>query len=176
MLPEQVSWLSFVLLAAPSHPFEQWLNAAFVPITVAGRRESFTPFPSSGATQSIYVPHLIQTIDGPKKIPGSSQYGQVRGCRFSSSIKYQLQRPFREAQCKHHCIQVFRLPDHSTCRAFPSIQTVAFCSFRSRLRRRVRDGFQPSSLINLKTIEMRRYRQADSKSSKNCYQKSYWGI
>ncbi|VBB42815.1 hypothetical protein TRIP_B220063 [uncultured Desulfatiglans sp.] len=42
--------------------------------------------------------------------------------------------------------QVFRLPDHPTGRAFPSYRTVAFRGFRSRLRRRVRDGFSPSSL------------------------------
>lgn len=47
--PEQVSWLSFVLLAAPSRPVASGVPAAFVPITVAGRREHLTPFPCSEA-------------------------------------------------------------------------------------------------------------------------------
>ena len=43
--------------------------------------------------------------------------------------------------------QVFRLPDRPTHRAFPSFPTVAYCGFCPRLRRRVRDGIQPSSLF-----------------------------
>ena len=45
----KVSWLTFILLAVPSHPSEanSGILAAFVTITVAGRRELSTPFPLS---------------------------------------------------------------------------------------------------------------------------------
>jgi hypothetical protein len=133
----------------PIHPFRQWLVAAFVPITVAGRRENFTPFPNSGAMLLLKDLHSrIMMIQ--KKSPDPAHCGLIRGCRFSSSITYWLRRPFHGAQSKHTLIQVFRLPDRSTGRAFPSFRTVAICGFRPRLRRRVRDGFQPSSLNSLK--------------------------
>lgn len=47
---------------------------------------------------------------------------------------------------KHAPRRVFRLPDHPTCRAFPGLVAQwRTCGVRSRLRRRVRDGFSPSS-------------------------------
>ena len=38
---------------------------------------------------------------------------------------------------------VFWLPDHPTRRAFPPLQAVAVCGFRSRLQQRVCGGFAP---------------------------------
>ena len=43
--------------------------------------------------------------------------------------------------------QVFWLPARPTCRAFPSLRTVASCGVRPRSQRRVRDGLSPSSLF-----------------------------
>lgn len=50
--------------------------------------------------------------------------------------------------------QVFWLPDHPTCRAFPSLILSGTCGVRPRLQRRDRDGFAPSSLFSRQTTSL----------------------
>ncbi len=76
--PEQVSWLSFNLLAAPSRPVASGIIAAFVTISVAGRRERLTPFPCSqavfhrpaGRQQTKKSPDLVRQVRGSVFILG----------------------------------------------------------------------------------------------------------
>jgi len=50
----------------------------------------------------------------------------MTGMPFSILVNLPLPRPHHEAESRSAVFQVFRLPDHPTCRAFPSFQTVAF--------------------------------------------------
>jgi hypothetical protein len=45
MLPEQVSWLSFVLLAAPSRPIGQWHHCGIRPDYSRGAAEALNSLP-----------------------------------------------------------------------------------------------------------------------------------
>ncbi len=93
--PEQVSWLSLVLLAAPSRSLRNsGLPAAFVAITVAGRRRLRTSFPRSGALPRVSSSYPFSGAArrrpriasprrrGHKKSPGLRR---ARGCRFPSA-------------------------------------------------------------------------------------------
>jgi hypothetical protein len=55
-----------------------------------------------------------------KKNPRHQVFQPEAGDAVFHPRKYRLQHPVHEAQSKHVVLQVFRLPDHPTCRAFPS--------------------------------------------------------
>jgi hypothetical protein len=91
----QVSWLTFPLLASPSQSPARisGILAAFVPITVAGRREVFTPFP----------------LDETKKNPRTDK-NRSGDCPFYPQTVF-VSTP-QHARSAEHCFvwQVFWLP------------------------------------------------------------------
>jgi len=114
MPSEQVSWLSFILLAAPYHPFGQWHHCGFRPDYSRGAAGALNPLPLIRSVTSFgFWPFNPQKIPGPNK--------QARGYRFQSSVICRSIPGPRGAEFLRFDEQVFRLPDHSTCRAFPSL-------------------------------------------------------
>ncbi len=65
---DPVSWLSFLLLAAPSHPFGQWSLAVFVPIYSRGAAED-----------SHFLPEQSKSL-----VVVSLQIGEITGRNYSS--------------------------------------------------------------------------------------------
>jgi len=146
MPPEQVSWLSLILLAAPSHPSGQWRSCGVRHDYSRGAAEAFNLLPLIRGNLYAHVSSFICLL--ATHHPLCCRIKNPRTfIRFGDAVFHPYAAPnprgailFYLSRSSGFRIILSAAPSH------PSGQWHS-CGDRPRLRRRDRDGFSPSSLL-----------------------------